>query len=241
MTADAIQSSPRAPRQARLPISKAIELAYKGIRLRLGRSLLVVSAIALAIAFLSSILVNEAIVDAIRASIAASAARPADSVERQRAQKLEETLKSHAVPTTPAEIADARLQRRWVVGLALLVAFVGIVNAMLMSVTERFREIGTMKCLGALDEFIVKLFVIESAIQGVAGTVVGVAAGMTLTLVSAAFSYGVAALQHAPAGRLLLDAVFCFAVGVGLTMAGAVYPAWEAARMQPVEAMRVET
>ena len=120
------------------------------------------SAIAPAIAFLSSILVNEAILDAIRASIAASTAQPAGSVERQRAQQLEETLKSHAVPTTPAEIADARLQRRWVVGLALLVAFVGIVNAMLMSVTERFREIGTMKCLGALDGFIVKLFVIES-------------------------------------------------------------------------------
>ena len=48
----------------------------------------------------------------------------------------------------------------------MLVAFVGVLNAMLMSVTERFREIGTMKCLGALNSFIVKLFLIESLFQG---------------------------------------------------------------------------
>ena len=51
---------------------------------------------------------------------------------------------------------------------------------MLMSVTERFREIGTMKCLGALDGFIVKLFLIESLFQGMAGTVMGVLLGLVL-------------------------------------------------------------
>jgi putative ABC transport system permease protein len=127
------------------------------------------------------------------------------------------------------------------VGLALMVAFVGILNAMLMSVTERFREIGTMKCLGALDAFVVRLFVIESLFQGVAGTTVGVVAGLVLSLIGVVHHYGAAALRELPVGRLTIDVLVCLAVGVGLTVAGAVYPAWEAARMQPIEAMRVET
>ena len=53
---------------------------------------------------------------------------------------------------------------------------------MLMSVTERFREIGTMKCLGALDTFIVKLFLLESTFQGLAGTSAGIVIGFALTL-----------------------------------------------------------
>ena len=50
---------------------------------------------------------------------------------------------------------------------------VGIINAMLMSVTERIREIGTMKCLGALDAFILKIYFIEAALQGLIGTAMG--------------------------------------------------------------------
>src|SRR5207253_7391546 len=106
------------------------------------------------------------------------------------AQKLEATMKSAGVPTSAAEIEDDRLQHRWLIGLALLVAFVGILNAMLMSVTERFREIGTMKCLGALDGFIVKLFLIESLFQGVVGTILGVLVGLGLSLLSLASTYG---------------------------------------------------
>jgi len=50
--------------------------------------------------------------------------------------------------------------------LSLLVCAVGIVNAQLMAVTERFREIGTMKCLGALDRFVLRLFILEAGMQG---------------------------------------------------------------------------
>src|SRR5207249_3904574 len=156
------------------------------------------------------------------------------------AQKLEAAMKSAGVPTSAAEIADDRLQHRWLIGLALLVAFVGILNAMLMSVTERFREIGTMKCLGALDGFIVKLFLIESLFQGIVGTIVGVIVGLGLALLSLAGTYGRFIWRNFPAAHLAGGVLICVAIGVGLTVAAAVYPAWQAAKMQPIEAMRVE-
>jgi ABC-type antimicrobial peptide transport system permease subunit len=150
-------------------------------------------------------------------------------------------MQAKGVASTPQEIADARIQSRWLVGLALLVAVVGILNAMLMSVTERFREIGTMKCLGALDGFIVKLFLLESLFQGVVGTVIGVILGLGLSLLSVASTYGRDAWRDVPVGQLVARIGVCLIVGIALTVAGAVYPAWQAARMQPIEAMRVET
>src|SRR5687768_3067741 len=222
-------------RQIQLPLSKAAEIAYKNIRLRLGRSLLVTSGIVLAIAFLVSIQTSDAIARGMRGWI-----RSAPPGESAAARQLEAKLRATGLPTTDAEIADARLQRRWLTGLALLVALVGILNAMLMSVTERYREIGTMKCLGALDSFIVKLFLLESLFQGVAGTVAGVVLGVTLSMLGALTTYGGDAFRALPGRDILFAALFSFAVGVVLTVVGAVYPAWHAARMQPVEAMRVE-
>jgi putative ABC transport system permease protein len=127
------------------------------------------------------------------------------------------------------------------IGLALLVAFAGILNAMLMSVTERFREIGTMKCLGALDSFIIKLFLIESLFQGVVGTIVGVLMGLLLSMGNMSTSYGTYAWKNVPWHSIVASIAICFGVGIFLTVAGALYPAWQAARMQPIEAMRAET
>jgi hypothetical protein len=221
-------------RQISLPLSKAAEIAYKSIRLRLSRSLLVTSGIVLALAFLMSILTTDAILASMRTWIASTD----DSL---RAQQLSSMMAANGVPVTEAEAARDKVQTRWMIGLALLVAFVGILNAMLMSVTERFREIGTMKCLGALDGFIIKLFLIESLFQGLAGTLIGIVVGLLLSLAAATVSYGRFAWKNIPIGALVGSAMLCFAVGVGLTVAGAVYPAWQAARMQPIDAMRVET
>ena len=234
MTATAPVPVPR--RLIRLPLSKAAQIAYKNIRLRLGRSLLVTSGIVLAIAFLVSIQTSDAIARGMREWV-----RFAPASESAAAQQLEAKMRAAGLPTTDKEIADARLQRRWLTGLALLVALVGILNAMLMSVTERYREIGTMKCLGALDSFIVKLFLLESLFQGVAGTLAGVILGVALSVTAGAVKYGAGALRELDVVDVLRAALFSFAVGVVLTIAGAVYPAWRAARMQPVEAMRVET
>jgi len=153
-------------------------------------------------------------------------------------QELQARLQLHGIEI---ESNESRVRTRWVVSLALLVAFVGIFNAMLMSITERFREIGTMKCLGALDGFIVKLFLIESLFQGIAGTLIGTVIGLLLTLCDASWKFGVYVWKAFPAGVIAFDLLVCMTIGVGLTVIAAVYPAWQAARMQPVEAMRVET
>ncbi|MFO8007415.1 MAG: FtsX-like permease family protein [Candidatus Brocadiia bacterium] len=138
----------------------------------------------------------------------------------------------------------------WLVGLSLLVCVVGIANAMLMSVTERFREIGTMKCLGALDKFIVKLFLIESSLQGIAGSVAGAAIGLLLAFLRSLFAFHATdpetgkgywlAVRYFPAAELLGWLLVALGTGVLLTVVAAIYPAIRAARMEPVQAMRVE-
>ena len=151
-----------------------------------------------------------------------------------------------------AGASNARRDMRgvWLVTLSLMVSVVGITNAMLMSVTERFREIGTMKCLGALDKFVVKLFLIESSLQGVAGSLAGAIVGFLLAFVRALFTFHVKdletgksywlALRFLPVLSLLEWVAVALAVGIVLSIVAAIYPAIRAARMEPVQAMRVE-
>jgi ABC-type antimicrobial peptide transport system permease subunit len=222
-------------RQISLPLRRAAAIAYQNVRARLGRSLLIAAGIVLAVAFLVSVQTSATVVNGLRNWIAQlESGESHATATRLESQQLREKLRSHGV------VGAQRLRTRWVLGLALLVAFVGILNAMLMSVTERFREIGTMKCLGALDGFIVKLFLIESLYLGAIGTIAGIALGLGMSLVSATAGYGVHALRHLSLGPVMVTILTSLTVGIGLSAAGAAYPAWQAARMQPVEAMRVE-
>jgi ABC-type antimicrobial peptide transport system permease subunit len=131
-------------------------------------------------------------------------------------------------------------KQRWIVILSLLVCVVGIVNAQLMAVTERFREIGTMKCLGALDRFILRLFVLEAGMQGLAGAGMGALAGAFFSLINAWLRFGTAAVGSVSMTNLLISIGIATGVGCLLSLLGVFYPALVAARMQPVEAMRVE-
>ena len=131
-------------------------------------------------------------------------------------------------------------KQRWIVMLSLLVCVVGIVNAQLMAVTERFREIGTMKCLGALDRFVLRLFILEAGIQGLAGAGLGALIGAVFSLLNAWLRFGTAAVASVPLTNLLVSIAIATGVGVLLSLLGVFYPALVAARMQPVEAMRME-
>ncbi len=128
----------------------------------------------------------------------------------------------------------------WLIGVSLLVCVVGITNAMLMSVTERFKEIATMKCLGATDGFIMTNFIMESGLQGLSGGFIGGVLGLFLGIARSSLSYGTIALTSLP--TLALLQVFAVSVGAGIVLSilAAIYPALAAARLAPLEAMRVE-
>lgn len=128
----------------------------------------------------------------------------------------------------------------FLVGISFMVCMVGIANAMLMSITERFREIATMKCLGATDGFILKQFLIEAAIQGVVGGTAGMVIGMIISIVKSSIMFGSMVFVYFPLLELLYCAVGTVVIGIVLAMLASVYPSRAAARMAPMDAMRVE-
>jgi putative ABC transport system permease protein len=117
--------------------------------------------------------------------------------------------------------------------ISLLVGAIGIANMMLVSVTERTREIGIMKAIGATRRDIVQLFLVESVILGVIGSVIG-------TLVGLAGGYVAATLIDLPVSFAPEWFVIAVAVGIGVGMLAGIYPAWNAARTDPIDALRHE-
>ena len=99
---------------------------------------------------------------------------------------------------------------RWLAILSLIVCVVGIVNAQLMAVTERFREIGTFKCLGALNSFVVRIFVLEGIYQGIFGGLIGSLLGILVSTLSLTLKLGWAAILFWPPLQML------FTIGLGL-------------------------
>lgn len=158
------------------------------------------------------------------------------------------TLTSLTKAPLPEELArqeeergKARFRDGWIVIISLLVTVIGISNSMLMSVTERFREIGTMKCLGALSSFVRRLFLIESAILGLAGGLAGVVLGALFSICAYGLVYGFGlSWVSIQTGFWLLvaDGLLALAAGLVLSVAAALYPAHLAARMVPAAALR---
>jgi putative ABC transport system permease protein len=128
----------------------------------------------------------------------------------------------------------------WLLTVSMLVCAIGISNAMLMTVTERFREIATMKCLGALDGFIMLLFVLESCFLGLAGGVIGSILGDLIGYGRMVAIFGLRVVTAVSPGELLSAMGSAVGVGVVLAAVAAVYPSLKAARLAPMEAMRVE-
>ena len=130
-----------------------------------------------------------------------------------------------------------------IAAISLLVAGIGIMNIMIVSLIERTREIGILKALGMKSRTVLYIFLTESVIIGLIGAAVGIISGWALANAVSLFlgRGGIigSALTITPilTPEVLLGAL---AFGVGISVVFALYPAWRASKLKPVDALRYE-
>lgn len=139
----------------------------------------------------------------------------------------------------------------WMAIIAMLICSVGIVNTMLMSVTERYKEIGTMKCLGAMSSHVIEIFMIEAFLLGLIGGSIGAATGWGIATLWQYFS------QANPEAIfnavrlwmefklddplvLLSNPLVDIGLGVFIALISSLVPAYFASKLSPTEALRYE-
>lgn len=120
-----------------------------------------------------------------------------------------------------------------IAGISLLVGGIGIMNIMLVSVTERTREIGIRKAVGALRRDILVQFLLESLVLSLLGGALGISLGLLIASVTGS-ALGITTAVDI--GTITLATGF--AAGVGLIFG--IYPAWRASSLRPIEALRYE-
>ena len=121
----------------------------------------------------------------------------------------------------------------FIAGISLLVGGIGVMNIMLVSITERTREIGTRKALGAKNSSIRFQFIIESMILCLIGGILGIFVGFLLGVIAASILGYSAAV---PVAAIIVAVGFSMVIGIFFGY----YPANKAARMDPIEALRYE-
>jgi putative ABC transport system permease protein len=213
-----------------LPWKDAFRISMRNVTLRIGRAAITAAGIILGIAFLASVWTGKVAQEGID--------RYEQSKPRYAGVASQQSGQDTQAAATEAEGTAAR--QMWLVVMSLLVCGVGITNSMLMSVTERFREIGTMKCLGALDNFIVRLFLIESALLGLIGSVVGILIGHLGILLFFCLKNGFSTPAKMNWGEMSMYLIIAMAVGTVLSLFAAIVPARAAARMPAAAALSTE-
>jgi putative ABC transport system permease protein len=124
-----------------------------------------------------------------------------------------------------------------VAGISLLVGGIGIMNIMLVSVTERTREIGIRKAIGATRRNVLGQFLTEATILSVLGGLIGIALGAGIALLISGISMGGSTLQPVVGlDSVLLATLFSLMVGLFF----GIYPAYRAAQLNPIDALRYE-
>ncbi len=180
-------------------------------------------------------------------------AESADSVGRVKDEITQLLRKRHKIPAGEKDDFEVQVQDEilasigsvlgyvtavvgGVVGIALLVGGIGIMNIMLVSVTERTREIGVRKAVGARRQDILVQFLIEAVTLALVGGGIGLGIGYGMGAAVAVALPGDWPSAHVPVWAILVAVGFSVAVGVFF----GIYPAGKASRLDPIEALRYE-
>jgi putative ABC transport system permease protein len=194
------------------PIHAAFAFALQGIRLRLGRMVLVLMGVVVAIAFTNVLWTTD------------------DMFTR-----LPQDLMSQDQGLTRLPI----FRKLWI-AVALLICTAGVFNAVVMSVTERIKEIGTLKCLGSRNIHVVQIFLFESLLLGLLGGALGGVVGYGVALLNFAATVGGKYLTGEIAWAVTGNIFYCIALSVVLSLIASVVPVLMATRVEPAAAMRYE-
>lgn len=157
-----------------------------------------------------------------------------------------EVISSAAVIDLVSEtVSTTSLFLGGVAAISLLVAGIGIMNIMIVSLIERTREIGILKALGMKSRTVLAIFLSEAVIVGLVGAVSGIGLGWLLANVASRVFVG--SSQVASSGGFVITPVLTPTVllgalgfGIVVSVVFALYPAWRASKLKPVEALRYE-
>ena len=195
------------------PLSEALAFSFRSLMLRLGRMVVVLLGISFAISFMTVLLSTGVIMEGIRELAARSG--------------------------SGSGVEASEFHKWWIV-VAVCIAAAGISNAVLMSVTERIKEIGTLKCMGARNLHIIEIFLIETLLLGTIGGFLGSVFGILITI----SFYGVKLGSDLWSVFGFVDALKLTGISIllslSISLVSAIIPVFLAARIEPAEAMRYE-
>jgi putative ABC transport system permease protein len=180
--------------------------------------------------------------------VAATTPDDVDTVQQEITSQFGKTLGA----TTPKALMAVRVQAAsgnaaftLMVGIiALVVGAVGIVTTLYNSVTERIREIGTMKAIGAQNTTILALFLVEASLIGILGAslgvIIGIGGGYVMSIATTTSVAGGGPPIHIPPIFDPLDLIKVWLLSLALSVVAGMYPAWKASKLSPMVALRRE-
>lgn len=168
----------------------------------------------------------------------AAAKEAIESQMNRREQTVRVQDSSRMVSMISSSVTTITSFATMIAGISLLVAAVSIFNIMMMSVTERIREIGVLRSIGTQKREILQMFVYEATLIGVIGATIGMILSLIIGYMfiqvmvgNTKYFFTYDSLIHLP---------YAMAIGLVICIFSGLYPAWRGANMDPIEALRSE-